>query len=90
MSADARPLLLTRENRALTNAQAGRIRVYSTGDLPDVYEDGFMAVAKPDGETFHPTLILVCTRLGIDKINTVYWEALTSTLQLPQSVGIAG
>lgn len=49
-----------------------------------------MAVAKPDGETFHPTLILVGTRLGIDKINQVYWEALTATLQMPQSVGIAG
>lgn len=49
-----------------------------------------MAIAKPDGETFHPTLILVGTRLGIDKINQVYWESLTATLQLPQSVGIAG
>lgn len=49
-----------------------------------------MAVAKPDGETFHPTLVLVGTRLGIDKINQVYWEALTATLQMPQSVGIAG
>lgn len=49
-----------------------------------------MAVAKPDGETFHPTLILVGTRLGIDKINQVYWEALTAALQMPQSVGIAG
>lgn len=49
-----------------------------------------MAIAKPDGETFHPTLVLVGTRLGIDKINQVYWESLTATLQLPQSVGIAG
>lgn len=55
-----------------------------------MYEDSFMAVAKPDGETFHPTLVLVGTRLGIDKINQVYWEALTATLQMPQSVGIAG
>ncbi len=49
-----------------------------------------MAVAKPDGGEFYPTLILAGTRLVIDKINTVYWEALTSTLQMPQSVGIAG
>lgn len=76
--------------RALTNSNETSLRVYSTGDLPDVYEDSFMAVAKPDGETFHPTLILVGTRLGIDKINQVYWEALTATLQMPQSVGIAG
>ncbi|KAJ4412027.1 Cysteine protease atg4 [Gnomoniopsis sp. IMI 355080] len=76
--------------QALANSNETSLRVYSTGDLPDVYEDSFMAVAKPDGETFHPTLILVGTRLGIDKINQVYWEALTATLQMPQSVGIAG
>ncbi len=49
-----------------------------------------MEIAMPDGETFHPTLILVCTRLGIDKINHVYEEALKSTLQMEQSIGIAG
>jgi cysteine protease ATG4 len=49
-----------------------------------------MAVAKPDGTTFHPTLLLVGTRLGIDKINQVYEQALISTLQMPQSIGIAG
>ncbi|POS76635.1 cysteine protease ATG4 [Diaporthe helianthi] len=76
--------------QALASSNEPSLRVYSTGDLPDVYEDSFMAVAKPDGETFHPTLILVGTRLGIDKINQVYWESLTATLQLPQSVGIAG
>ncbi|KAJ9134747.1 Cysteine protease [Pleurostoma richardsiae] len=76
--------------RALANANEALLRVYSTGDLPDVYEDSFMAVAKPDGEIFHPTLVLVGTRLGIDKVNQVYWESLTATLQMPQSVGIAG
>lgn len=49
-----------------------------------------MSVAQPDGRSFHPTLILVGTRLGIDKITQVYWEALIATLQLPQSMGIAG
>jgi cysteine protease ATG4 len=55
-----------------------------------VYEDSFMKVAKPDGNTFIPTLILVGTRLGVDKITPVYWEALKSSLQMPQSMGIAG
>jgi cysteine protease ATG4 len=64
--------------------------VYSTGDGPDVYEDSFMKIAHGDGQTFHPTLILVGTRLGIDKITPVYWDALIAALQLPQSVGIAG
>lgn len=42
------------------------------------------------GNRFQPTLVLVGTRLGIDKITPVYWEALISALQMPQSVGIAG
>lgn len=76
--------------QALTNATEPRLRVYSTGDGPDVYEDNFMKIAKPDGKTFHPTVILVGTRLGIDKITPVYWEALIASLQMPQSIGIAG
>ncbi|KAK2747821.1 cysteine protease atg4 [Colletotrichum kahawae] len=77
--------------QSLTNAQEQPpLRVYSTGDGPDVYEDKFMKIAKPDGTRFHPTLILVGTRLGIDKITPVYWDALIATLQMPQSVGIAG
>jgi len=77
-------------SRALAGEHESSLRVYSTGDLPDVYEDSFMAVANPDGQRFYPTLILVCTRLGIDKINQIYMEALIATLQLPQSIGIAG
>ncbi|KAH6653705.1 hypothetical protein BKA67DRAFT_658049 [Truncatella angustata] len=76
--------------QALTNEHEPNLRVYSTGDGPDVYEDNFMKIAKPDGKTFHPTVILVSTRLGIDKITPVYWEALIASLQMPQSIGIAG
>ncbi|KAL7619991.1 Cysteine protease atg4 [Parahypoxylon ruwenzoriense] len=76
--------------QALTNAIEPTLRVYSTGDGPDVYEDNFMKIAKPDGAIFHPTVILVSTRLGIDKITPVYWEALAASLQMPQSIGIAG
>ncbi|KAG9247490.1 putative cysteine protease atg4 [Calycina marina] len=77
--------------RALTNSQeSSELRVYITGDGSDVYEDKFMAIAKADGVTFKPTLVLVGTRLGLDKITPVYWEALKSSLQMPQSIGIAG
>ncbi|ORY67052.1 uncharacterized protein BCR38DRAFT_482697 [Pseudomassariella vexata] len=76
--------------QALTNANESTLRVYSTGDGPDVYEDKFMNIAKPDGAAFHPTVILVGTRLGIDKITPVYWEALVASLQMKQSIGIAG
>ena len=49
-----------------------------------------MDIANPTGEEFHPTLLLVSTRLGIDKITPVYWEALIASLQMKQSIGIAG
>lgn len=79
------------ETRALTNDhESSELRVYLTGDGVEVYEDTFMKIAKPDGVTFKPTLILVGTRLGLDKITPVYWEALKSSLQMPQSIGIAG
>ena len=82
--------LLT-SSRALTNGhEPSDLRVYITGDGSDVYEDTFMSIAKPDGVYFKPTLILVGTRLGLDKITPVYWEALKSSLQMPQSIGIAG
>jgi cysteine protease ATG4 len=78
-------------NRALSNGrQSSKLRVYITGDGSDVYEDTFMGIAKPAGDTFQPTLILVGTRLGLDKITPVYWEALKASLQMPQSIGIAG
>ncbi|KAI8627533.1 hypothetical protein F5Y19DRAFT_486769 [Xylariaceae sp. FL1651] len=76
--------------QALTNAHESTLRVYCTGDGPDVYEDNFMKIARPDGTTFHPTVLLVGTRLGIDKITPVYWEALVASLQMTQSIGIAG
>lgn len=77
--------------RALTNDhESSELRVYLTGDGLEVYEDSFMKIAKPDGKAFKPTLILVGTRLGLDKITPVYWEALKSALQMPQSIGIAG
>jgi len=76
--------------QALTNNENSKLRVYITGDGSDVYEDAFMSVAKPDGLSFRPTLILVGTRLGLDKITPVYWEALKASLQMSQSIGIAG
>ncbi|KFH42901.1 cysteine protease-like protein [Hapsidospora chrysogenum ATCC 11550] len=76
--------------QALANPNEPTLRVYATGDGHDVYQDSFMKVAKPEGQDFHPTLILVGTRLGIEKVTPVYWEALIASLQMRQSVGIAG
>lgn len=84
-------LNITDLSRALTNSrESSHLRVYVTGDGSDVYEDAFMGIAKPQGKAFTPTLILVGTRLGLDKVTPVYWEALKSSIQMPQSIGIAG
>ena len=78
-------------HRTLTDAHSpSGLRVYVRPDDSDVYEDSFMRVARgPDG-SFRPTLILLGTRLGIDRVTPVYVEALKAALCLPQSIGIAG
>ncbi|KAF4121582.1 cysteine protease ATG4 [Geosmithia morbida] len=69
--------------QALANPNEPYLKVYATSDGHDVYEDSFMKIARPDGKTFTPTLLLVGTRLGIDKVTPVYWEALIAALQMP-------
>lgn len=66
------------------------LRVYVSGDGADVYEDKLKQIAVQENGVWEPTLILVGTRLGIDKITPVYWEALKASLQMKQSIGIAG
>ncbi|KAL9594325.1 MAG: hypothetical protein Q9219_007098 [cf. Caloplaca sp. 3 TL-2023] len=66
------------------------LKVYMNGDGADVYEDRFFSLAIAEDGQFTPTLILVGIRLGIDRITSAYWQALRASLQLPQSVGIAG
>ncbi|KAI5283457.1 Cysteine protease atg4 [Ascosphaera aggregata] len=66
------------------------LNVYTSLDSPDVYEDKLYTIASRGPKNFNPTLILLGVRLGLERINPVYWEALRSVLQMPQSVGIAG
>lgn len=73
-----------------TKYQEAGLHVYVSGDGADVYEDKLIQVAEDDHGAWKPTLILVGTRLGIDKITPVYWEALKASLQMRQSIGIAG
>lgn len=82
---------LTYEFRALVSQHGSlNLGVYMTDDTADVHEDKFLDAAHDERGSFRPTLILIGTRLGIDRITPVYWDALKTTLQLPQSVGIAG
>ncbi|KAK9448495.1 putative cysteine protease atg4 [Limtongia smithiae] len=76
------------------------LRVYIASDLADIYEDSLLDTAygkeDPNIDTeshekvFTPTLILVATKLGRDKIAKAYYEALRFALSIPQTVGIAG
>ena len=77
------------QDLANKHREAG-LRVYVSGDGADVYEDKLKQIAVDDDGNWQPTLILVGTRLGIDKITPVYWEALKAALQMKQSIGIAG
>ena len=78
-------------DRALSHEHTdSSLKVYVNGDGADVYEDSFHNLAKAEDGSFTPTLILVGIRLGIDRVTPAYWEALKASLQLPQSVGIAG
>ncbi|KAL8674776.1 MAG: hypothetical protein Q9168_000860 [Polycauliona sp. 1 TL-2023] len=66
------------------------LKVYINGDGADVYEDRLLSLATSGEGQFTPILVLVGIRLGIDRVTPAYWEALKASLQLRQSVGIAG
>lgn len=55
----------------------------------DLYENYVFKTAMEKG-VFHPTLILLGLRLGIDKVNEVYWDSLKAFFASPQAVGISG
>ncbi|KAJ2162748.1 Cysteine protease atg4 [Coemansia sp. RSA 552] len=52
--------------------------------------DGIVYLADICEKDFKPTLILVATMLGIDRVNPVYYPFIQASLMLPQSAGIAG
>ncbi|KAJ2635057.1 Cysteine protease atg4 [Coemansia sp. RSA 1286] len=52
--------------------------------------DGTVYLADICEPEFKPTLILVATMLGIDRVNPVYYPFIQASLTLPQSAGIAG
>ena len=81
---------LADSERALTaSLLSSELTVYLTNGA-DVYEETFLKRATKNNGKFTPILMLVGTRLGIERVNPVYWEALKASLRMPQSVGIAG
>ncbi|KAF9357869.1 Cysteine protease atg4 [Mortierella sp. AD094] len=65
------------------------LSVYVTTDGV-IYKDQVEEVMKKKPGGFGQLLILVTIRLGIDKLNPIYNEAIKSTFEFPQSLGIAG
>jgi cysteine protease ATG4 len=55
----------------------------------DLYSSDFLSIAKNDGD-FKPTFILLGLRLGIDNVNSLYWDSIKEFFNSPQMVGIAG
>jgi cysteine protease ATG4 len=73
--------------RLLEEAQhEPKLRAYVAQDLGTIYRDQVEDMFK----NYASILILVPTRLGIDEINPAYYSAICATLELAQSVGIAG
>ena len=66
------------------------LSVYVTGDGADIYQDRLFKLARNSAGGFRPVLILIGIRLGIERVTPVYWDALTTSLKLRQSIGIAG
>ncbi|KAF9111329.1 Cysteine protease atg4 [Mortierella sp. AM989] len=65
------------------------LSVYVTTDGV-IYKDEVEEVMKKKQGGFGQLLILVTIRLGIDKLNPIYNDAIKSTFEFPQSLGIAG
>lgn len=55
-----------------------------------IYKDQVEEAMSKKPEGFNSLLILVTIRLGIDKLNPIYNDAIKSTFEFPQSLGIAG
>lgn len=85
------PSATARSIQALCSTFDSGLQVYIGADSGDIYEQDLFKVVK-DGQTgeFRPTLVLLGVRLGVDKVNSIYWQSLKELLALKQSVGIAG
>ncbi|KAJ2121374.1 Cysteine protease atg4 [Coemansia sp. RSA 720] len=69
--------------RGLARQANHDVTVYTT-------TDGVVYLADVCAQEFRPTLILVASMLGIDRVNPVYYAFIQASLMLPQSAGIAG
>ena len=77
--------------RALVhNFPGSGLNVYVTTDGVIYKNQVEEAVAHSQYGGFSNLLILVTIRLGIDKLNPIYNDAIKATFEFPQTLGIAG
>jgi len=56
-----------------------------------IFKDMVTSLAcENDASTFKPVVILLPVRLGVEKLNEIYYEPLKALVSIPQSIGIAG
>ncbi|CAO3564825.1 unnamed protein product [Mortierella alpina] len=66
------------------------LNVYVTTDGVIYKDEVEEAATMKNKKEFGQLLILVTIRLGIDKLNPIYNDAIKATFEFPQSLGIAG
>ncbi|KAF9291180.1 Cysteine protease atg4 [Mortierella alpina] len=66
------------------------LNVYVTTDGVVYKDEVEEAATMKNKKEFGQLLILVTIRLGIDKLNPIYNDAIKTTFEFPQSLGIAG
>ncbi|KAF9360468.1 Cysteine protease atg4 [Mortierella sp. NVP85] len=72
------------------NFPGSGLNVYVTTDGVIYKNQVEEAVAHSQSGGFSNLLILVTIRLGIDKLNPIYNDAIKATFEFPQTLGIAG
>lgn len=77
---------LCEKHEDLTN-----LKVYISSDSGDIFEDEINRLSTSNlAKNFTPILILCGVRLGVQNINSIYWDFLKLCLEIPCSVGISG
>lgn len=73
------------------HAKLNDLKVYISSDSGDIFEDEITRLSSSNiDKDFTPILILCGVRLGVQNINSIYWDFLKLCLQMSYSVGISG
>lgn len=84
------PSAASRSIQSLTNEFDCGLSVYIGSDAGDIYEKDLFKISKSNDDEFKPTLILLGVRLGVENINSIYWDSLKNILGSIESCGISG